>query len=120
MDRNNGPDFLLTSSIVRWRNTFRVEVHGPDGYGIVERRGGNYGPQSYRRGKRWGWEYSGSHWPEDWVVRQNNCDSVFVDELRALFYPSEDGPHVSTAAEALEVMKLYDRIVTIEPCETKD
>jgi predicted dehydrogenase len=111
--------FVLTSSIVRWRNTFRIQVNGTDGYGIVERRGGNYGPQTYRRGKRWGWQNSGSHWPEDWVVRQGNCESVFADELRELFFPSGKEPHVCTSVEALETMKLYDRLATIGQCETK-
>lgn len=109
----------LTSSIVRWRNTFRIQVNGTDGYGIVERRGGNYGPQTYRRGKRWGWMNSGSHWPEDWVVRQANCETVFADELRELFWPSGNEPHVCTSVEALETMKLYDRLATIGQCETK-
>jgi predicted dehydrogenase len=114
-----GAVFTLTSSVVRWRNTFRIQVNGTDGYGIVERRGGNYGPQSYRRGKRWGWQNSGSHWPEDWVVRQANCESVFADELRELFFPSGKEPHVCTSVEALETMKLYDRLATIGECETK-
>lgn len=109
----------ITSSIVRWRNTFRIQVNGTDGYGIVERRGGNYGPQTYRRGKRWGWTKSGSHWPEDWVVRQANCESVFADELRELFFPSGKEPHVCTSVEALETMKLYDRLATIGQCGTK-
>lgn len=118
-DYKSGPTFLLTASIVRWRNTFRIEVHGSDGYGIVERRGGNYGPQSYRRGKRWGWRDSGSHWPEDWVVRQANCETVFADELRELFFPSGKEPHVCTSAEALETMKLYDRLATIGQCNER-
>lgn len=109
----------IVSSIARWRNTFRIQVNGTDGYGIVERRGGNYGPQTYRRGKRWGWKDSGSHWPEDWVVRQANCESVFADELRELFFPSGKEPHVCTSVEALETMKLYDRLATIGQCETK-
>jgi predicted dehydrogenase len=111
--------FILTSSIVRWRNSFRIQVNGLDGYGIVERRGGNYGPQSYHRGQRWGWMNSGSHWPEDWVVRQANCESVFADELRELFFPSGKEPHVCTSAEALETMRLYDRLANIGQCETK-
>lgn len=113
------PVMTLTSSIVRWQNTFRIQVNGTDGYGIVERRGGNYGPQSYRRGKRWGWMNSGSHWPEDWVVRQANCNSVFTDELRELFFPSGKEPHVCTSVEALETMKLYDRLATIGQCGMK-
>lgn len=120
--KQNGVMVSLTSSIVRWRNTFKIEVNGTEGYGVVERRGGNYGPQFYRRGRRWGWMNSGSHWPEDWVVRQANCESVFADELRQLFFPKKAGPQVCTSAEALETMQLYqtirDQIVTIDKCKT--
>jgi predicted dehydrogenase len=48
--------FNLDISLVRWRSTFRLEINGVDGYGIVEGRGRSYGPQTYRRGKRWGWQ----------------------------------------------------------------
>jgi predicted dehydrogenase len=116
-----GPVFVIINSVVRWRNTFRVQVNGTDGYGVVERRGGNYGPQSYRRGRRWGWKDSGSHWPEEWVIRQADCSDVFAEELRTLFDPwpdeREPGPHVCTSAEALETMRLFHRLDTIEPCK---
>jgi 1,5-anhydro-D-fructose reductase (1,5-anhydro-D-mannitol-forming) len=42
-------------SHIRWINTFRVEAHGEDGYAIAEGRGGNYGPMTLRRGRRWAW-----------------------------------------------------------------
>jgi predicted dehydrogenase len=45
----------LRVSLVRWVNTFRVELSGDDGYAIVEGRGGSYGPQVLRVGRRWGW-----------------------------------------------------------------
>lgn len=42
-------------SHIRWVNTFRIEIGGDDGYAIVEGRGGSYGAQTLRIGKRWGW-----------------------------------------------------------------
>ncbi len=50
----------LQTSIVRWRSTFRFEFYGDEGYGIVEGRGRSYGPQSYRIGRRWGWQTASS------------------------------------------------------------
>ena len=48
--------FNLQISVVRWRSTFRMEIHGTEGYGIVTGRGRSYGRQVYVRGKRWGWQ----------------------------------------------------------------
>lgn len=45
----------VRSSRIRWVNIFRVEIVGDDGYALVEGRGGTYGPQVVRFGKRWGW-----------------------------------------------------------------
>ena len=46
-------------SHIRWVNTFRVEAFGEDGYAIAEGRGGNYGPMTLRRGRRWAWREGG-------------------------------------------------------------
>jgi 1,5-anhydro-D-fructose reductase (1,5-anhydro-D-mannitol-forming) len=45
----------LRVSHIRWINTFRVEAFGDEGYAIAEGRGGNYGPMTLRRGRRWAW-----------------------------------------------------------------
>jgi predicted dehydrogenase len=42
-------------SLVRWVNTCRIEIGGEDGYALIEGRGGNYGAQTIRIGKRWAW-----------------------------------------------------------------
>jgi len=47
--------FNIQVSLNRWRSSFKLEVNGVNGYGIVEGRGKSYGPQSYRVGKRWAW-----------------------------------------------------------------
>lgn len=41
----------LQLSVVRWRSTFRIEINGDEGYGMVEGRGRSYGKQRYVRGK---------------------------------------------------------------------
>jgi predicted dehydrogenase len=48
--------FNVQISLNRWRSTFRLELNGRDGYGVVEGRGRSYGPQSYRTGRRRGWQ----------------------------------------------------------------
>lgn len=42
-------------SHIRWVNTFRIEIGGDDGYVHIEGRGGSYGPQQARFGRRWAW-----------------------------------------------------------------
>jgi predicted dehydrogenase len=42
-------------SHIRWINTFRIEIGGDAGYAIIEGRGGSYGAQTVRFGRRWGW-----------------------------------------------------------------
>ncbi len=42
-------------SLIRWVNTFRLEFVGEEGYALVDGRGGTYGPQTLRLGRRWGW-----------------------------------------------------------------
>ena len=47
--------FSIRVSLLRWVNTFRLEFVGEDGYALIDGRGGTYGPQTLRIGKRWGW-----------------------------------------------------------------
>jgi predicted dehydrogenase len=65
-----GTVFNIQASLNRWRSNFRLEINGVDGYGIVEGRGRSYGPQSYRVGKRWGWQ-SG--------LNQADSEEVLID-----------------------------------------
>lgn len=50
-------ELLATARVshIRWINTFRIEIGGDAGYAIIEGRGGSYGAQTVRFGKRWGW-----------------------------------------------------------------
>jgi len=101
------PTINIHVSVVRWRSTFRIELFGTAGYGLVEGRGRSYGPQIYRRGVRWGWQ-SGRPQPEtEELVVTTSGDEVFVDEMRAMLRPLPNlGTSITTTEEALEAMRL--------------
>jgi predicted dehydrogenase len=106
---NRLPAADLQISIVRWRSTFRLEVHGDEGYGVVEGRGRSYGPQRYRRGRRWGWQTAPSQAESEEEVLETSGDDVFTRELGALLFPgSVDGPEPCDARQALQGMRLLD------------
>jgi len=75
----------LDLSVVRWRSTFKIEVNGTDGYGVVSGRGRSYGPMRYTRGKRWGWKSGGTQETSEERVLESNCEDSFYAELRELF-----------------------------------
>lgn len=97
-------------SVVRWRSVFRMELHGCDGYGIVTGRGRSYGPQYYRRGKRWGWQTATNQEASEEAVLTADCDSSFVDEMKGLFYPDIANNLLKPcpAIEGLRVMRTYE------------
>lgn len=101
------PTISVEISVVRWRSTFRVELFGTEGYGIIEGRGRSYGPQTYRRGVRWGWQSGRSQAESEELVLTTTGDEVFADELQAALNPTQnDWPKVATAEEALQAMAL--------------
>jgi predicted dehydrogenase len=103
------PVISLEVSLVRWRSTFRIEVNGTEGYGVVEGRGRSYGPQTYRRGERWGWRSAQSQAESEQLVLETDGADVFERELAALLFPSGlERTHVCTADEAVENMQLLD------------
>lgn len=99
----------LQVSIVRWRSVFQIEAHGTEGYGIVTGRGRSYGPQRYRRGRRWGWQSGVPQEKSEEEISVSDCQESFRDELGALIRGgSEPGaPQPCTAREALQVMRTY-------------
>ncbi|MEP6893891.1 MAG: Gfo/Idh/MocA family oxidoreductase [Gaiellaceae bacterium] len=103
------PLISLEVSLVRWRSTFRMEVHGTEGYGLVEGRGRSYGVQTYRRGERWGWRSAPSQAESEQLVMESDGADVFQRELAALLFPTgSQRVHVCTADEAIENMELLD------------
>lgn len=100
--------FNLEFSVVRWRSTFTIELHGTEGYGIVTGRGRSYGPMKYVRGRRWGWQHAANQAASEEVVNVSDCDDSFYDEMRSLFSAAGGWPHPCSTAEALEVMRLHE------------
>lgn len=112
-----GDNFLvnLQVSIVRWRSTFRLEIQGTEGYGVVTGRNRSYGPQTYIRGKRWGWLHAKSQKESEEHVLTSNGDDVFRDELDSLLQPHRQNyllPPCSSH-EALTVMSTYDECLRL-------
>jgi predicted dehydrogenase len=106
-----GVPINLQVSVVRWRSSFRVEVHGTDGYGIVTGRGRSYGEQVYIRGERWGWQKapSGRQSDSEELVARSDGDESFAAEMDALFFgPGDDGVRPCRADEAVVIMDLYE------------
>lgn len=108
----------VRSSRIRWVNTFRIEIVGDDGYALVEGRGGTYGPQTVRFGKRWGWnDGSGRSQRASEDVRNfGDANASFDDELGAVLDswrdPGRPLPelHPCTFAEGLRVAQLTDAL----------
>jgi len=105
-------DFVinLQVSIVRWRSTFRIEINGEDGYGIISGRGRSYGRQTYTYGRRWGWQDNISQKDSEKLVIETAGEDVFVKELEALFYPdSRFFVKPCSAPEAVENMCILEK-----------
>jgi predicted dehydrogenase len=106
--RSGTTTFNLQFSVVRWRSTFQIELHGVDGYGIVTGRGRSYGPMKYVRGRRWGWQHAANQAASEEVVNVSDCDSSFYDEMRSLFRGTTGWPSPCSAEEAVAVMRLHE------------
>jgi predicted dehydrogenase len=109
-----GTSLSLQVSIVRWRSTFSLTIHGEDGYGEVLGRNRSYGTQTYRTGQRWGWRSAPNQAASEVLAVESNGLDVFTAETRALLVPSTSAedtwPAPCTAGEALAVMELLDKI----------
>jgi hypothetical protein len=96
-------------SIVRWRSTFALRIHGVEGYGIVDGRNQSYGPQTYVRGTRWAWRRGGSQRESEELVTTDANDDVFARELEAVVFPDPAAPIAAcTAEEGVANMRLYE------------
>lgn len=100
------------SSLVRWRNTFRISVNGTSGYGIVNGRGKTYGSQTYWTGKRWGWLDGKKQSDSEKLEIVDTCEDSFLLETSSLVEMNENSTNCS-ALEALSAMKLYDECLRV-------
>jgi predicted dehydrogenase len=99
----------LQLSIVRWRSTFRIEINGDEGYGIVEGRGRSYGRQRYLRGKRWGWMAGRSQRDTEEVIVETEGETAFQKEISALLFGNaQNSITPCNGSEALAGMKLLE------------
>lgn len=99
----------LQLSIVRWRSSFRIEVNGEKGYGIITGRGRSYGNQVYVYGPRWGWQNNTSQRDSERLMIETTCEDVFVKELEALFYlNSKPSIRPCSALEAVDNMRILE------------
>jgi predicted dehydrogenase len=99
----------LQLSVVKWRSTFRVEINGDEGYGIIEGRGRSYGRQKYLRGEKWGWMSGNSQRTTEEVIVETEGDDVFQKEMDALLFgDSSDLIQPCNGKEALKSMELLD------------
>lgn len=111
-----GTIFNVQASLNRWRSNFRLEINGVDGYGVVEGRGRSYGPQSYRVGKRWGWQ-SGLNQAdsEELLIDSEPSNDSFLHETATLLgipLPGleleSDQLNVCNQMQAQQAMSLLD------------
>ena len=94
-------------SIVKWNSTFRIELYGANGYGIVEGRDRSYGEQYYRRGEKWGWQSGKNQKETEEIVSTDDGSDIFKKELLAVLNPNiENNIKPSDATHALNVMQL--------------
>lgn len=106
----------LQLSVVKWRSSFKIQINGDEGYGIIEGRGRSYGRQTYRRGRRWGWASGQSQKESEEVVVATDGDDVFQKEVNALLFGDpHDSVRPCTGAEALAGMDLLERCRRLAP-----
>jgi predicted dehydrogenase len=78
--------FNIQTSLNRWRSNFHLEVNGTKGYGIITGRGRSYGKQTYKTGKRWGWESGISQAEsETYHIKDDAGDDSFYECMLGLF-----------------------------------
>lgn len=82
--------YNIQASVCHWRNTFRIEVNGTEGYGIVEGRNRFYGNQTYRRGVRWGWKSGKSQRDSEELIVDYDGEDSFIEETKAVLNGCKD------------------------------
>lgn len=112
----SGIIFNTQVSFDRWKSTFKLEINGTEGYGIVDARGRSYGPQSYRRGKRWGWLYSSKSQAEteEIIIDKNNCSDSFIKETISILGLSENIKEYSSKSSACTHQEAKNVMILLE------
>lgn len=106
---DNETIFNLQVSLNKWRSTFKLEINGTEGYGIVEGRGRSYGPQTYRTGERWGWDKYNKNQSDTEIVHKCNDKTSFIEETMAILNPSEQQIILPcTDVDVMRVMRILN------------
>jgi 1,5-anhydro-D-fructose reductase (1,5-anhydro-D-mannitol-forming) len=108
-------------SLIRWVNTFRLEFVGEDGYALVDGRGGTYGPQTLRMGRRWGWNDGSGRTQRatEEVFDFGPANTSLDEEMSAVALAWLTGqvaanrPHPATMAEGVEVAALCESMYSL-------
>jgi predicted dehydrogenase len=109
-----GTIYNIQASVCRWRNNFRIEVNGTEGYGIVEGRNRNYGNQTYRRGRRWGWQYFKSQRDSEELVIDYDGEDSFLEETRAVLYGTTSPIKPATHLDNERCLEFIDNIENLK------
>lgn len=82
--------YNIAISLTKWKSTFKLEINGTEGYGIVEGRGRSYGDQTYTRGTRWGWMNAKSQKDSEEILISNyNGDDSFILETEKILFEKD-------------------------------
>lgn len=110
--------FNTQISYNRWRSTFKIEINGTEGYGIVEGRGRSYGNQSYRIGKRWGWSQNNKKQidTEQIIVDNYDCRDSFFNETISVLNLSDIDKSLFYACDYLEAR---NTMILLKQCKDK-
>jgi predicted dehydrogenase len=102
--------FNVNVSLLRWRNTFRVEIHGTERYGIIVGRSRHYGDHTYTRGPRWGWQEAESQAASEKIFLTNVRENSFEKELaQVLFNTNQSQLTACTVNDAMKTMALWEK-----------
>ena len=86
LESESNTTFNIQTSLNRWRSKFYLEVNGTKGYGIITGRGRSYGKQTYKTGKRWGWQSGISQAEsETYHIKDDEGDDSFYECMLGLF-----------------------------------
>lgn len=95
-------------SNVSWKSTFTINVLGTEGYGVLNGRGRSYGPQTYIRGKRWGWENAENQKASEELVLTSNCEDSFSNELTNIL--ENNGSIAASSKDAISAFSMISDI----------
>ncbi|MDO8462170.1 MAG: Gfo/Idh/MocA family oxidoreductase, partial [Deltaproteobacteria bacterium] len=106
---DNNVTAFIQSSITEWRNKFRLEIIGTDGYINVEGRGGSYGPQRIAYAQKWWWLKSPP--AEEIVETYPDGDESFYEETKEFIAAiREERQPIGNGKDGLRAAEIIDQL----------